>query len=59
MLSVRPRELRLVIQHHEAAMMTISCSSFIVYTYIHGMLVTFRGYNSGFLVTLRVSERSR
>ena len=28
MLSVRPRELRLVIQHHEAAMMTISCSSF-------------------------------
>ena len=26
MLSVRPRELRLVIQHHEAAMMTISCS---------------------------------
>ena len=31
MLSVRPRELRLIIQHHEAAMMTISCSSFIVY----------------------------
>ena len=29
-LSVRPRELRLVIQHHKAAMMTISCSSFIV-----------------------------
>ena len=28
MLSVRPRELRLVIQHHEAAMRTISCSSF-------------------------------
>ena len=24
MLSVRPRELRLAIQHHEAAMMTIS-----------------------------------
>ena len=31
MLSVRPRELRLVIQHQEAAMMTISCSSFIFY----------------------------
>ena len=28
-LSVRPRELRLVIQHHEAAMMKISCSSFV------------------------------
>ena len=33
MLSVRPRELRLVIQHHEAAMMTISYSSFIVYRF--------------------------
>ena len=29
MLSVRPRELRLVIQHHEAAMMTITCSSLV------------------------------
>ena len=28
MLSVRPRQLRLVIQHHEAALMKISCSSF-------------------------------
>ena len=28
MLSVRPRELCLVLQHHEAAMMMISCSSF-------------------------------
>ena len=34
MLSVRPRELRLVIQHHEAAMTTISCSSFIVLSFI-------------------------
>ena len=32
-ISVRPRELRLVIQHHEATMMTISCSSFIVYRF--------------------------
>ena len=30
-LLVQPRELHLVIQHHEAAMMTTSCSSFIIY----------------------------
>ena len=31
MLSVRPRELRLVIQHHQAAMMTISCTRLSFY----------------------------
>ena len=33
MLSVRPRELRLVIKHHQAAMMMINCTrlSSIVY----------------------------
>ena len=46
-LSVRPRELRLAIQHHEAAMMTISCSSFIVYQFVylvhHKFLAPFPG----------------
>ena len=44
MLSVRPRELRLVIQHHEAAMTTISCSSFVVYRFKRrvGGLVTLK-----------------
>ena len=51
-LSVRPRELRLAIQHHETAMMTISCSSFIVYSFKWCAYFPFNHFGKFFLLIL-------